>query len=536
MGMLERLRASKQPIKAVLYARFSSENQRDESIDAQVRAIKEFAKNNNINIIGKYIDRARSATTDDRPEFQRMIRDSSKKRFKIVLVHKLDRFARNRNDAIANRVALRKNDVFLISVMEPLDEDRPESVILESVLEAMAEYYSKNLAREVRKGLKENALKGCHTGGFAPLGYNIDPVTRKLVINEEEAPAVKMIFDMMLKRTGYNAILEALRAHGYKTKAGKDFGRNSLYEILHNPKYKGMYVYNRVSPANPGNKKRNNHKYNPKEEMIVIPDGCPAIVSEETFDAVADIMDKRKTGHRVIETYLLSGKIFCGECGARYVGNRKKSTGNRKPIITYRCNNRARKTAEACSNKEVNRDYLERFVIEMIEKTVFNDQIIDSVMEKLQEFIKKQHSEKSTMVSQMEKKIKQINIRMDNLTDILSESEVTDQQKDVLLQKIGKLADDKTKITECLEQEKMELESEIPDRQAIKRCFNKARQMFRDKTLDELQQIIDLYVNKIVVYKERIEVILNMMPLFPVNDLTQKSCSVERNTIKNSKK
>ena len=238
MSVLESLRKELrgEPISAALYARFSSDNQRNESIDAQIRAIKEFAKANGIMIVGEYIDRAKSATTDDRPDFQRMIEDSAKGNFRLVLVHKLDRFARNRNDSIVYRMKLQKNRVSLLSVLEPFDDDKPENIILQSVLEGMNEFYSRNLAREVRKGLKENALKCKHTGGLPPLGYDVDKNTRLLVINELEAEAVRFIYKSVLEGNGYSSIIIRLQQEGYKTKAGKSFGKNSLYEILHNPK------------------------------------------------------------------------------------------------------------------------------------------------------------------------------------------------------------------------------------------------------------------------------------------------------------
>ena len=191
---IEKIRAKNKVVRAVIYARFSSDNQRDESIDAQMRAIQEYARRNDILIVGEYVDRARSATTDNRPEFLRMIADSKKETFDVVLVHKLDRFARNRHDSIGYRMELKRHNVSLISVLEYLDDESPESLILESVLEAMAEYYSKNLAREVNKGMRENALKAMHTGGLPPLGYDVHPDTRKLVINETEAVAVPVSY------------------------------------------------------------------------------------------------------------------------------------------------------------------------------------------------------------------------------------------------------------------------------------------------------------------------------------------------------
>ena len=178
--------------KAVAYARFSSDMQREESIEAQLRAINDFAKREGYTLCASYIDRGISGTTDNRPEFLRMIEDAKSGAFDAIIVHKLDRFARNRADSAIYRRELEKHDVKLVSVLENFD-DSPESIILQSVIEGYNEYYSKNLRREVMKGLKENALSCRHTGGTPCLGYDVDKSTMKLVINEYEAQAVKLI-------------------------------------------------------------------------------------------------------------------------------------------------------------------------------------------------------------------------------------------------------------------------------------------------------------------------------------------------------
>ena len=155
--------------RVALYARFSSDNQRAESIDAQIRAMKKYCQENHYLIVETYVDEAKSATSDKRPAFQQMIKDSDKKLFDVLLVHKLDRFSRNRYDSAMYKNRLKRNGVTVFSVLEKLN-DSPESVIMESLLEGMSEYYSKNLSREVMKGLNENALKCKHTGGKPPLG------------------------------------------------------------------------------------------------------------------------------------------------------------------------------------------------------------------------------------------------------------------------------------------------------------------------------------------------------------------------------
>ncbi len=271
-------------LRAAIYARFSSDNQRDESIDAQIRAIEEYAKRNNIDIVKVYSDRAKSATTDKRPDFQQMVDDSALGLFDLVIVHKLDRFSRDKHDSVHYKRKLRKNNVKVISVLEHLD-DSPESGILESVLEGMAEYYSKNLAREVMKGMRENAYQCKHTGGTPPLGYDVDPTTQKYVINPYEAEAVKLIFELYLEGQGYKNIINELNARSYKTKKGNPFGKNSIHDLLVNEKYSGTYVFNRASSKN-WDGKRNNHGSKNNDDMIRIPGGIPAIVSIDAFENV----------------------------------------------------------------------------------------------------------------------------------------------------------------------------------------------------------------------------------------------------------
>jgi site-specific DNA recombinase len=205
----------------------------------------------------------------------------------------------------------------------------------------MSEYYSKNLAREVMKGMRESALQCRALGGRAPFGYKINPETRRYEIDESEADAVRMIFEGVCEGHGYSEIITQLNHLGYKTRNGKPFGKNSLTEILRNEKYKGIYVFNRAASA--VGHKRNSHKSKPEGEMIRIPGGMPALVDETAFDRVAAILKSRaryspRSGN--IETYMLAGKIRCGICGGSYCGNREHSGRNKALRVTYRCINR----------------------------------------------------------------------------------------------------------------------------------------------------------------------------------------------------
>ena len=160
-------------MRAVIYARFSSDKQNEASIEGQLRECMQYAEYNGMQVIGNYIDRAFSAKTDHRPEFQHMIKDSYKSLFDIVLVWKLDRFSRDRYDSAHYKRILKKNGVRVISATEAISES-PEGILLESLLEGCAEYYSAELAVKVRRGMTENALKAKANGVRAPFGYYID--------------------------------------------------------------------------------------------------------------------------------------------------------------------------------------------------------------------------------------------------------------------------------------------------------------------------------------------------------------------------
>ncbi len=364
--------------RAVAYTRFSSDMQRAESIEAQVRAIKKYCEQYGFTLLTVYADRGISGTTDDRPEFQKMIADSKKGQFDAVIVHKLDRFARNRYDSAIYKNELKKSNVKLFSVLENL-QDNPESVILESVIEGMNEYYSLNLSREVRKGLNENALNAKVTGGSPPLGYSVDPNTKKYIINEYEAEAVRQIFKMYIEGHSYREIITALNQKGYKTKRGVPFGKNSLYEILRNERYTGVYIY---VPDTSKNKNNRRGVYDP-DTVIRIPDGMPSIISKKDYQIVSAKMKERQhksAKFSAKQEYLLSGKIVCGICNSVYAGNSRKPRPDHPLYVSYRCTKRNGK--EKCNNTEINRDKLEQLVLDMLSTVLFDPKVIPELVKK----------------------------------------------------------------------------------------------------------------------------------------------------------
>ena len=257
---------------AVIYARYSSDSQREASIEGQLRDCKAYAEKNGITVVGTYIDRAYSAKTDDRPDFQRMIKDSGKKIFDVVLVWKLDRFARNRYDAVNYKYQLEKNGVHLVSAMEPISQG-PEGIMVESMLIGMAEYYSAELALKVARGERENALHCKYNGGIVPLGFTIGKEDRLYHIDPETAPIVQEIFTRYADGEPAEKIAASLNERGLRTRTGKPFVKNSFFQIFRNRRYIGEYRY----------------------KDIVTPGGIPAIVDRTCSTGCSSVSSKTRS-------------------------------------------------------------------------------------------------------------------------------------------------------------------------------------------------------------------------------------------------
>ncbi|MBR6613152.1 MAG: recombinase family protein [Clostridia bacterium] len=491
-------------MRAAAYARFSSDNQRVESIDAQLRAIKKYCTDNNILLVKTYTDEALSGTSSDkRDAFLQMIADAKKGMFDCVIVHKLDRFARNRYDSAIYRKELKDEGVRLISVLENFDEDNPESVLMMSIIEGYNEFYSLNLRREVMKGQLENAYKGLHNGGTPPLGYDVAK-DRKLVINEYEAEAVRIIFDMFTRKYGYQLIADELNKKGYKTKSKKKFTKNSIAEILRNEKYVGRYVFNkRLS------KKSGNRQYKKDEEIVRIENAFPAIVSEAIFIQAQDIINSRlKPRMGATRHYLLTGKIECACCGGKYIGSATYSGRNSKKYYNYESSNRRRKIA-GCKNKPIRAELLEEFIIKHLKEHVFNDDVIDLIAEKLHVLVASHSSGFAEQLKTLTKKQKDIQVQIDKLLDLYLEG------------KISQLAIEKK--TEGLQEELESLTIRINEIKAhdvkpptlaqIKKYLHNKRDDLLSEDSEIQQGVIDTFIEKIIVGEDTIEVQIILCPL-----------------------
>ena len=453
-------------MKAAIYARFSSDQQRSESIDAQIRAITAYCEQQKYIIVATYIDEARSATTDQRPEFQRMVADAKKHMFDVVVVHKLDRFARDRYDSVVYRRELKKNGVRLESVLERFD-DSPESVVMEALMEGINEYYSRNLARETRKGLLENALAGKWTGGTPPYGYKVNRETLKLEIDEKQASAVRFYFESIAAGKNNTWIASELNRRGFKTNAGKPFTKNAFCNWHLNKRYKGIFTWDAIPKKNAAG---NRNGVRRDESNIVQVEGVvPAIISVELWDRVAEIKASRKLKagrFRAKMTWLLSEKAFCGHCGTMLRGESWEKNDVR--YAYYKC--------RGCSElKSAPKEGLENEVVQLLLEMIYSDEGIERVVASVKRHYDELKKGAPDQIKGLEKALAESKRKINNWVNVLGEGtvakviieerlkeelEIQDElEKELIKERIikDKFAVDENKVREILKQKKNQL-------------------------------------------------------------------------------
>jgi site-specific DNA recombinase len=487
-------------MKAVAYYRFSSSNQHEESIEAQQEAVKNYANINEITIVKEYYDRAESATSDDRPQFQLMTNDITNGNFKVdcVLVHHTSRFARNRYDSIVYKHALSKSGVKVISVTQPTAEG-PDGVFMEALYEAMDEHYSKRLSIEVKTKMRKYAEKAEHLGGIPPLGYNVVDIEgrKKYVINEKESEAIRIIYSKYLEGISKEKIAQHLNSLGYRTKINKSFTVPSLYEILKNEKYTGVYIFNRAIHKIGG--KRNHRIANKPEDIIRIEDGMPQIINRETFEKVQAMLEKRKKApgaNGAIQLYLLTGLIYCGKCGGHMVGHRKVSGREKKIYYSYECSNRTR--LKNCNAKAINKDYVENEVKQEMYAKVFSnpEELIDAI--KMLHSQKIKNNESGLVIA--EEQLKLIEDKLKGYFKAIEDGLYTSTMKAT----IKELERHKEEIAASIDEIKRRSELFI-DEKTIKDFIDENYQMIFEGTPEKQKAIIASLVTKVTVYEESMD-------------------------------
>ena len=346
--------------RAVIYARYSCDNQRYESISAQLRSCRIYCEDRGYEIIGEYIDEAQSGTSANRTAFQEMVRDV--KKFDVAVFHKIDRAGRDESDYYFYKGKLRNAGVRLEYADQKIDSS-PEGQLMEAFLVGIAAFSSRNLAREVQKGMRENAHQARHNGGKPALGYDVHD--GKYYVNENEAPIVRHVFQRRAEGASYNTIISELNQRGWRTKRGRSFVKNSLLEILRNQKYIGTYRFG-VALNKP---RRNNHQ-KPDENAIIKENAVPPIVDRQTWDIVQSRIRKKLNGSGTAKiNYILSGHIFC-QCGAAMQGTSTTTRGQK--YYYYKCGEWDRSTGPKMNHQRIPKEEAELKAWKEIKKTFLN--------------------------------------------------------------------------------------------------------------------------------------------------------------------
>lgn len=479
-------------MNVVIYARYSSHNQTEQSIEGQLSECYNFAKRNNYNVIDEYIDRAMSGTNDERPNFLKMIEDSNKKSFEGVLVYQLDRFARNRYDSAIYKRTLKKNGVRVFSARENINDDA-SGVLMESVLEGMAEYFSVELGQKVKRGMKINADNFYYNGGTVPLGFKLISVDsditdasgkivkkKKYAIDEETVPIIQKIFDMYVNGSLMADIIRYLNSKHLKTVTGNEFNKNSIRNILLNKKYIGIYSYNE------------------KETSDVI----PRIIDDDTFEKVQEVMFKNKKAParaRANKDYLLTTKLFCGYCKEMMTGSSGTSkTG--KLHNYYKCN--GVKNKNGCNKNSVKKNDIEDIAVDYA-RQLLTDYNINEIAENV---VKLAEQEKNTSnFNRLNKILKEYEKQKTNLLDSLKICDI-DSVKKTIFEEIANI-DNKIKLikNEILIEEKQFVKITVPQ---VKFFLSHLR---NGKINDEKyrKMLIDILINRIYLYDDKITIIFN---------------------------
>ena len=394
-------------VLGVIYARYSSHNQKEESIEQQVEECSLFAKANNIEIIHVYADKAVTGRSDKRKDFQRMMRDAEKRQFQVVVAYKSNRIARNMLNALQYEARLDLLGIRTLYAKEEFGNTAAGRFALRTMMN-VNQFYSENMAEDIKRGLADNAAD-CKVNGAMPLGYKKGEDGR-YAINPSEAAIVREIYEKFLAGTHLTDIASELNARGVKTKQGNQFNKNSFHRMLTNPTYIGTYHHS----------------------GIVKEDAVPPIISKEDFAAVQEKLVTKKNPigrHRENGDYLLTGKIRCGYCKSYMVG--VSGTGKSGKLhYYYQC--QKRRVEKLCKKEHVRRDWIERLVAEYTQTFVLQDDVIEWIAENAVSFQNK--ARRSSDITGVENELAEKRKATKNIMAAIEQGIFTETTKDRLIE------------------------------------------------------------------------------------------------------
>lgn len=464
---------------AVIYARYSSHGQNEQTIDGQIRVCQEYAKQLKLNVINIYTDKHKTGRDDNRPEFQRMIADAATKTFSYVIVYMIDRFARNRYYSTIYNFQLSQNNVKLISATENISESE-EGEFYQMFLEWNAEKYSQRLAKRVKEGITTSIEHGNYIGGHRLFGYNIE--NKKVYINEQEAKVVKYVYERYAKGISKKEIAKELNKMGYRHNSKLYVGRD-LDKMLLNAKYTGEYLC--------GGRICNKT--------------FPAIINKELYDKVQEQLKKNKhdAGAKSAKVpYLLQGKVYCGYCGAKMTAEGGTSKTGAKHYY-YACVTKRKSVKNReCTKTNEKKDYLENYVVEQIVKYLSDEKKVEIIANDVIKYYESRVN--NNEIKRLASEKIRIQKEIDNAVNLL----ISGVSKDVV-KTLDKKIVEHTRLLNDIDAHKTKLELERglmltkEDIQTFIAIFIKGDtkdKSYQKRIIDNLLNAVYIFDDKVVIY------------------------------------
>ena len=474
-------------MRAAILTRFSSQMQTEASTEAQLKACRDWCKEQGHTIVDEYVDEEISGkSTDGREEFDRMIRDISKDKFDVLVFHKFDRFFRNKYEATVTKKMLKDAGIKYVSVTEPIP-DTPEGALLEGLLDSLAEFYSQNLAREVMKGMRTKGSKGLITVSSPPYGYKAG-INGEHVIIPKEAEIVETIFDLYANGVPKSKIIEIANDKGYVSRRNNPLAERSLYGMLRNEKYIGTYTLEFSTG-----------------EKIVIKDceNVPPIISKDLWERVQEEHKNRvKPRSSAKQEYVLTGKLTCGYCGNPIIGGSIKKNKAGEPIAYYNCRARRKNTKYSnmkCHNPSLRKDVYEKLILDTLKEEILKEESLDKLAALVIEEYQKEVQKPKTPTAKLKKELDKNRKAQSKLVDLYVNEKISNDILD-------------TKM-EVLKKEEAILEKEIKKNTQLENSSQVSKEFitgFIEKFVATLPQddyirnrmLVNTFIDEILVFKD----------------------------------
>lgn len=488
---------NKEKIKGVIYARFSSHNQREESIEQQVAECEAFALASGITIVRIYADSAKTGRTDRRPQFLKLQREAQKGDFQYIIAYKSNRIARNILNALIFENDMEALGIKVVYAKEEFGNNAAGRFALRTMMN-VNQFFSENMAEDIRRNQKDNAMN-CRANGPAPLGYKTGADGR-FVIDETKAPIVREIFNRIANGERFVEISEDLNSRGLKTKNGHEWKKSSFYTILHNERYTGVYLFDDVR----------------------IEGGMPVIIERGLFDKVQEIMKTKKNpqGRKRADdaVYLLTGKLFCGKCKSHMIGMSGTSK-NGNSHYYYVCNEK--RIGGSCNKKAIRRDFLEKEIAKAIRHYILRPNVMEWIVQQVLDFQKA--DVRQSEIANLQNEYKQVKKAIANVMLAIDQGIITASTKEHLQE----LESNRTKLEAKITIAQSEAGKAVTKEELLAYLEHFRAGNIEDKTCQK--ELFDAFVKAVYLYDDHITL------TFDINDGTAEDVKININEIeKNS--